>query len=72
MHALTIRWRHPAAHLHHGTLNAVLMPAVLRFQSSAIGDKWTGSRPSSERQPDVAVGELNAAIACRRALAPWA
>lgn len=26
--------------LHHGTLNAVLMPAVLRFNREAIGEKW--------------------------------
>ena len=26
--------------LHHGTLNAVLMPAVLRFNRSVLGDKW--------------------------------
>ena len=27
--------------LHHGTLNAVLLPAVLRFNESAAGDKYT-------------------------------
>jgi len=26
--------------LHHGTLNAVVMPAVLRFNRAAVGDKW--------------------------------
>ena len=26
--------------LHHGTLNAVVMPAVLRFNASAVGDKY--------------------------------
>lgn len=41
VHALT----HPlgairALNLHHGTLNAVLMPAVLRFNRPAIGAKW--------------------------------
>ena len=41
VHALT----HPlgairALNLHHGTLNAVLMPAVLRFNRAAIGAKW--------------------------------
>ena len=29
----------PALKLHHGTLNAVLLPAVLRFNASSIGDK---------------------------------
>lgn len=28
------------AHLHHGTLNAVLLPAVLRFNAPAVGDKY--------------------------------
>ncbi|SEQ55731.1 hypothetical protein SAMN05428995_105108 [Loktanella sp. DSM 29012] len=41
VHALT----HPlgairSLNLHHGTLNAVLMPAVLRFNRDAIGAKW--------------------------------
>jgi 4-hydroxybutyrate dehydrogenase len=26
--------------LHHGTLNAIFLPGVLRFNRSAIGDKW--------------------------------
>jgi 4-hydroxybutyrate dehydrogenase len=29
----------PALKLHHGTLNAVLLPAVLRFNASSVGDK---------------------------------
>lgn len=41
VHALT----HPLGairelNLHHGTLNAVLMPAVLRFNREVIGTKW--------------------------------
>ncbi len=41
VHALT----HPlgaiqALNLHHGTLNAILMPAVLRFNREAVGSKW--------------------------------
>ena len=41
VHALT----HPAGaikdlNLHHGTLNAILMAPVLRFNRQAIGDKW--------------------------------
>jgi alcohol dehydrogenase class IV len=28
------------AHLHHGTLNAVLLPAVLRFNAPAVGDRY--------------------------------
>ncbi|MCW5622804.1 MAG: iron-containing alcohol dehydrogenase [Burkholderiales bacterium] len=29
----------PGLKLHHGTLNAVLLPAVLRFNASSVGDK---------------------------------
>jgi len=29
----------PGLKLHHGTLNAVLLPAVLRFNAAAVGDK---------------------------------
>jgi 4-hydroxybutyrate dehydrogenase len=29
----------PEAHLHHGTLNALLLPPVLRFNAPALGDK---------------------------------
>jgi alcohol dehydrogenase class IV len=28
------------AHLHHGALNAVLLPAVLRFNAGAVGDRY--------------------------------
>lgn len=28
------------AHLHHGTLNAVLLPAVLRFNAPSVGDRY--------------------------------
>lgn len=30
--------------LHHGTLNAVLLPAVLRFNTDHVGDKYVGLR----------------------------
>lgn len=30
----------PSPRLHHGTLNAVIMPTVLRFNESAVGDKY--------------------------------
>lgn len=30
--------------LHHGTLNAVLLPAVLRFNAAHVGDKYAGLR----------------------------
>ena len=30
----------PGVSLHHGTLNAVVMPAVLRFNAGHVGDKY--------------------------------
>ena len=61
VHALT----HPLGairqlNLHHGTLNAVLMPAVLRFNRPAIGDKWDRLTAFFGQAPDAAVSELNA------------
>jgi alcohol dehydrogenase class IV len=59
VHALT----HPLGavrelNLHHGTLNAVLMPAVLRFNRGAIGGKWDVLRDILGQEPDQAVREL--------------
>ena len=63
VHALT----HPLGairqlNLHHGTLNAVLMPAVLRFNRAAIGPKWDALTAFFGQPPDEAVAELNRAI----------
>jgi len=63
VHALT----HPLGairqlNLHHGTLNAVLMPAVLRFNREAIGPKWDRLTAFFGQPPDVAIAELNRAI----------
>lgn len=60
VHALT----HPLGairepNLHHGTLNALLMPAVLRFNRDAIGTKWGVLRDLLDDDPDVAIGALN-------------
>ena len=60
VHALT----HPLGairepNLHHGTLNAVLMPAVLRFNREAIGGKWAVLRDLLGDEPDVAISRLN-------------
>jgi len=60
VHALT----HPLGairqlNLHHGTLNAVLMPAVLRFNRAAIGPKWEQLHHFFGEAPDVAVARLN-------------
>ncbi len=60
VHALT----HPLGairepNLHHGTLNAVLMPAVLRFNRAAIGGKWYVLADLLGDEPDLAVAALN-------------
>jgi 4-hydroxybutyrate dehydrogenase len=60
VHALT----HPlgairALNLHHGTLNAILMPAVLRFNRPAIGDKWSVLEQRMGGQPDQVIAALN-------------
>jgi 4-hydroxybutyrate dehydrogenase len=63
VHALT----HPLGairqlNLHHGTLNAVLMPAVLRFNRTAIGAKWETLTAFFGKAPDEALAELNRTI----------
>jgi 4-hydroxybutyrate dehydrogenase len=60
VHAIT----HPmgairALNLHHGTLNAVLMPAVLRFNRDVIGQKWDHLHAFFGQAPDVAIAKLN-------------
>ncbi|GGD98949.1 iron-containing alcohol dehydrogenase [Aureimonas endophytica] len=59
VHALT----HPLGavrelNLHHGTLNAVLMPAVLRFNRPAIGGKWDVLAQILGGEPDRVVADL--------------
>lgn len=59
VHALT----HPLGairepNLHHGTLNAVLMAAVLRFNREAIGGKWEVLRDILGDEPDRAITTL--------------
>jgi 4-hydroxybutyrate dehydrogenase len=63
VHALT----HPLGaikqlNLHHGTLNAVLTPAVLRFNRSAIGDKWEVLERMLGGVPDEVIAALNARL----------
>jgi alcohol dehydrogenase class IV len=60
VHALT----HPLGairelNLHHGTLNAVLMPAVLRFNKDAIGAKWDVLAGLMGGAPDTVIAALN-------------
>ena len=48
--------------LHHGTLNAVLMPAVLRFNREAIGEKWDVLARRMGGHPDRIIEALNKRI----------
>lgn len=43
------------ARLHHGTLNAVLLPAVLRFNAPAVGDKYRKLAVAFGLAPDAAL-----------------
>jgi len=59
VHALT----HPLGavrqlNLHHGTLNAILMPAVLRFNRDAIGAKWQVLQELLGPEPDRTIAGL--------------
>jgi len=60
VHAIT----HPmgairSLNLHHGTLNAILMPAVLRFNRPAIGAKWDKLTELMGGAPDTVITALN-------------
>lgn len=63
IHALT----HPLGavrelNLHHGTLNAVLAPAVLRFNREAIGGKWEVLSQILGGEPDRVMADLSLEI----------
>ncbi|HEV7247849.1 MAG TPA: iron-containing alcohol dehydrogenase [Shinella sp.] len=63
VHALT----HPLGairelNLHHGTLNAILMPAVLRFNRETIGAKWDVLARRMGGTPDEVIAALNMRI----------
>ncbi|MPZ11290.1 MAG: iron-containing alcohol dehydrogenase [Kiloniellaceae bacterium] len=49
----------PGLSLHHGTLNAVLLPAVLRFNREVIGAKWQRMEAILGGAPDARIAELN-------------
>lgn len=49
----------PDLKLHHGTLNAVLLPAVLRFNRPAIGEKWDLLTAILGGAPDEMIDVLN-------------
>jgi 4-hydroxybutyrate dehydrogenase len=48
--------------LHHGTLNAILTPPVLRFNRQAIGEKWDVLADILGGEPDKQIERLNADI----------
>jgi alcohol dehydrogenase class IV len=56
----------PGLNLHHGTLNAVVMPAVLRFNAGHVGDKYDRLRAAFGLGPkaDLAtyIADLNARL----------
>lgn len=63
VHALT----HPLGairelNLHHGTLNAILMPAVLRFNRPVIGGKWDVMAGILGGEADQVIADLNREI----------
>jgi hypothetical protein len=55
--------------LHHGTLNAVLLPAVLRFTAPAAAGKHARLREVAGLAPDADLGDAVAALNRTRGLA---
>ena len=44
--------------LHHGTLNAVVLPAVVRFNANHVGDKYAKLRRAMGLAPDAAIDKF--------------
>ncbi len=55
----------PGLKLHHGTLNAVVMPAVLRFNRDHVGDKYARVAAAMGLGPDADLPEAFAALNAR-------
>lgn len=55
--------------LHHGTMNAILAPPVLRFNRPAIGAKWDVLADILDGEPDQIIAALNARIGIPAGLA---
>jgi alcohol dehydrogenase class IV len=59
--------------LHHGTLNAILLPPVIRFNAGHVGDKLIRLRQAMGLAPEAdvarAIEDLNIALAIPRGLA---
>jgi 4-hydroxybutyrate dehydrogenase len=69
VHALT----HPLGaikqlNLHHGTLNAVLTPAVLRFNRQVVGEKWDVLHRMMGGAPDEVIADLNVRLGMPKGL----
>ncbi len=62
----------PEVNLHHGTLNAVLLPAVLRFNRPAVGAKFDALRAAmglrTDEDPADFIAALNARLGLPRGL----
>ena len=60
----------PELTLHHGTLNAVVMPAVLRFNAGHTGDKYARLRDAMGLSPDADLPDYIARLNERLGLPP--
>jgi 4-hydroxybutyrate dehydrogenase len=58
----------PGLKLHHGTLNAVLLPAVLRFNAPAVGDKIARLAAAMGLKPGADVAQAIAGLNARLGL----
>jgi 4-hydroxybutyrate dehydrogenase len=54
-----------APRLHHGTLNAVIMPAVLRYNEAYCGDKYARLRTAMGLAADADIAEFIADLNAR-------
>ncbi len=54
-----------APSLHHGTLNAILLPPVLRFNAPSVGDKYDRLKAAMDLPPDVDLADQVAALNVR-------
>ncbi len=52
----------PGLKLHHGTLNAVVMPAVLRFNAGHVGDKYERLRAAFGLKPNADLSDFIAGL----------
>lgn len=60
----------PELKLHHGTLNAVLLPAVIRFNASHVGDKLGRIAVAMGLQPNADVAAAIVALNSRLGIPP--